>query len=135
MYSTNRNVFLKMTALITALNSLNFDSSYETTKFLDDLVLESKNLTFPLPSGCVGNVLALALEMHMFKGAVHLIINADRLGIDLENCSKSLKFGVPYNAKLIFEYAIKDEPTLSEPINFIDQTNKDNIEVLKKILI
>lgn len=135
MYSINRNTFLKMTSLITALNNLNFDSSYETTKFLDELVLESKNLTFPLPSGFVGNVLALALEMHMFKGAVYLIVNADRLGIDLENCSESLKSGVSYNAKLIFEYAIKDEPGLSEPVNFIEQTNKENIEIIKKILI
>lgn len=135
MYEKQRLVFMKMTSLITTLNSMNFQDDLDTTKLLDKLVLESKDIKFPLPSGCVGNALALALEMHMFKGAVYLIVNADRLGIDLENTSMSMKFRVPYNAKLIFEYAIKNEPYLEEDFELDKFNTKESIDVIKKMLI
>ena len=73
--------------------------------------------------------------MHLFKGALHIIINADKLGIDIENCSSSPKYNIIYNAKQVFEYSIKDEPYLDNPVNIFDKTNIYNVELIKKVLI
>ena len=63
------------------------------------------NNVFPLPSGRFGNVLAVALEMQHYKGALFIIQNAKDLGIDLHSVSSEYGGREVWNAKQTFEFS------------------------------
>lgn len=59
----------------------------------------------PLPSGRYGNVLAVALEMHMYVGALYFIQNAEQLEINLESVSNECDGADIWDAQQTLEFS------------------------------
>lgn len=114
MFNEKRKLFFKLTNIITLLNSLSFTNDFDTIVSLERSIIDDKDYQYILPSGCVGNVLALALELHLFPAALHIISNSSRLGIDLDQCSYHPKYGIKYSAKDIFECVTKNEELIGD---------------------
>lgn len=132
----NKVTYLKMTALILKLINYSSNQSYEIRKDLEDAIMNCHDEEFTLPSGNVGNALALALELGYYDGALLMIVDANKFGIDINQCSKDNKEGITYSAKELFEHVSSlDEETKVNVENSFTKTQENAKDVIKKVLV
>ena len=115
-----KEVFEILAHYITALENYEKEQS-EKNKLKLDLLLLTKD-TVLLPSGKLGNALALALEMHKFKAANYILKNKEKFYISLDYVAFELdKSGV----------AIHFEDELDFAVSYYNV--EDNFEIIEEI--
>lgn len=136
----NRSAYSRFASLYHALEKY---ALYENNESKEELVclINAISAPMPLPSGRIGNSLAVALEMNIYKGALFIIQNADELGVDME-CVSS-EFGGKNVAdaqqtfeisKIGFETEInKDADIFYRTYLFYRKYLNDNIDAFHKI--
>ena len=98
----NRAMFHNFSILYQALKEYTIYTNEQNTSELKNILTTIKG-ELPLPSGRVGNALAVALEMQEYEAAVFMVNYARELQIDLQNVSNRWFGGDIWNANEVFE--------------------------------
>lgn len=133
----NKLAFARFAMLYASLKEYE-DGKYEMT---GDITFPYNNCTFQLPSGRLGTVLAVALEMHLFQSALYMIENAKDLQLDLEKVSWSKDRKQILNAREVFEFAssyffnkkLEEDDELCKNLPKIRKQINNNIDASVKI--
>ncbi len=83
----NYEVFVRM---VNALDNYEKEENKDSVQNLFNTILLN-NIPMPLPSGNFGNSLAVALEMERYKGALLILKNNEKLNVDTNCISFSIK--------------------------------------------
>lgn len=97
-----RSTYKKFAILCNVLEEFSINDDVKTRENLM-AIAKSINIGLPLPSGRYGNVLAVALEMQFYQGALFMIKNADELEIDLTCISSEFGGNNAWDAQQTFE--------------------------------
>ena len=132
----NKVTYLRMTSLILKLINYSTNQCYEFRKDLEDAIMNAKDEEFNLPSGLVGNSLALALELGYYDGALLMIMDNKKFGIDINECAKDNSLNETYSARELFDHLCKlDEDTKIEIPDSINVAQSNAKDVIKKVLV
>lgn len=132
----NRLTYLRMTSLILKLINYSNDQSYEFRKDLEKSIINSREDLFYLPSGLTGNSLALALELGYYDGALLMIIDATRLGINIDECAFDEQLLISYSAKEMFEHVSRlDEEVNADLEETLFESKKEVKDTIRKVLV
>ena len=104
------------------------ENKYTTEKLKALAILNFKGM--PLPSGRYGNVLAVALEMQQYKGALFLMKNAKELEINLNVVSSKYGGENIWNVKQVFEASLEGFDTIRITEN--DECYKEYPNIIKE---
>ena len=132
----NKVSYLRMASLILKLINYSNSQTYEFRKDLEEAIMNARDEKFTLPSGMNGNALALALELGYYDGALLMIMDAKKFGIDLDECADDYRDGMFYSAKELFEHvASLDEELASDIDSSLTKESSNAKDVIKKVLV
>lgn len=103
LMEARKHAYVNFNLLCDKLDYYGFEQSEKNEADLFSVVSATCHEGFPLPSGRWGNALAVAMEMHMYVGALYLIQNAEQLEIDLDIVSSQYDGADCQNAQQVFE--------------------------------
>lgn len=99
--------YYRIYKLISAFEDIQNDKNERSLKKIRNCIKLYGKETLPLPSGMTGNVLALALEMHYYVAAEHIMLHLDEYGINLEEIARYGKEQKPCSAKNAFKLSLE----------------------------
>lgn len=129
----NRTAYSHFGNLYNALNDFSYNQDTETTNQLS-AIIQGSQVGMPLPSGRYGNALAVALEMQFYQGALFMIKNAEKLGINLSSVSSEYGGRNIWDLQTAFEFSKTgfkmtkiplDDPFYKDYPTFINNHNRD----------
>lgn len=115
MQYLNKNSFISFAKCYYYLELYNKGKiSDEMMSGLDDMLFFYNTNIMPLPSGNIGNILALSLEMNLYKSAYYILRKKELFCIDLASISYNTNNFTSYSFDDVLNYSLKSKEDLTK---------------------